>query len=43
VEDKFNKTSIIICTYEYLQKVFPKVELLEETKGRRKEEKNYGE
>jgi hypothetical protein len=41
VEDRYNKnTSIIIYTYEYIQDMFPKVGLLEETKGGEKDEKN---
>jgi hypothetical protein len=33
-------TSITIYTYKYTQNMFPKVELLEETKKEGKEEKN---
>jgi hypothetical protein len=41
VEDKSNtNTSIITATYEYIQNIFPKVGLWEETKGGGKEEKN---
>jgi hypothetical protein len=41
VEDKPNiNISNIIYTYKYIQNMFPKVELLEETKGERKEGKN---
>jgi hypothetical protein len=32
-------TSNIICTYKYIQNMYPKVGLLEETKRGRKEEK----
>jgi hypothetical protein len=41
VEDRANtNTSIIIYTYKYIQNMFPKVGILEETNGGRKEEKN---
>jgi hypothetical protein len=41
VEDRSNtNTSFIIYTFKYIQNMFPKVELLEETKGGGKEEKN---
>jgi hypothetical protein len=36
-EERFNtNTNIIIYTYKYMQNMFPKVELLEETKGGRR-------
>jgi hypothetical protein len=39
VEDRSNtNTSIIIHTYKYIENMFPKVGLLEEKKGGRKEE-----
>jgi hypothetical protein len=41
MENKSNtNTSIIIYTYKYIQNTFPKVGLLEKTKGKGKEEKN---
>jgi hypothetical protein len=41
VEDRSNtNTSVIIFTYKHTQNIFPKVELLQETKGVGKEDKN---
>jgi hypothetical protein len=41
MENKSNtNTSIIIYTYKYIQNTFPKVGLLEKTKGKGKEEKS---
>jgi hypothetical protein len=41
VDDRPNtNTSIITYTYKYIQNIFPKVGLLEETKGGRKEGSN---
>jgi hypothetical protein len=41
VGDRSNtNTSIITYTYKCIQNIFPKVGLLEETKGERKEERN---
>jgi hypothetical protein len=39
MEDGYNtNTSIIICIHKYIQDMFPKVRVLEETKGGGKEE-----
>jgi hypothetical protein len=43
-EDRTNtNANIIMYTYKYIQNMFPKVGLLEDTKGRGKQEKNDSE